>query len=155
PVDHRAEDGAFAFVEVVAAGELAVAAGFDVDRDQLLFLISSNEGGDALAVGGEDGARLRLVGQGAQLVRFGRTDLLHPEALGAAEDQDLAVRRDVFDVGGADAADLLLHPGAVLAHRVDVGVGGRAGTALAAAVDDAGGEEARRELVDRAGFGQI
>ncbi len=83
-----------------------------------------------------------------------RPDPLHPEALVAAEQQRVAVGGDVFDVGGADAADLRFHFRAVALHRVDVGVGGRALAALAAAVEDAAGEVARLELVDsRCGSG--
>src|SRR5918994_3031429 len=122
PVDHRTENGPFPFGEVVARGELGLAAGFDVDRDQGLPLFDGDEGGDALAVGGEDRAGLRLVGQLAQLAGFGAADLLRPEALLAAKDQHPADGRDVFDVGGADAGDLLFHFGAVAAHREDVGV---------------------------------
>ena len=57
-------------------------------------------------------------------------------------------------VGRADAADRRLDPGPVAAHRVDVGVGARPAAALAAAVGDAAGEVARRELVDLAGAGE-
>ena len=57
------------------------------------------------AVGGEDRVGLRAVGQFGQLPRAAGADPLLPEAAVAAEDQRAALRRDVFDVGRADAFD--------------------------------------------------
>src|ERR1700742_3342719 len=152
PVDDRAEGLFFAFAP--DAGEFALAAVGEVDRNQLLAFVRFDHRRDAGAVGAEDRVGLRPVGQFGDLLGALRADLLYPEAAVAAEDQRVALRRDVFDVGRADAFDQRLHLGAVLLHRVDVGVTGRPFGLVSTAEDDAAGEVARVELVDAAGGGE-
>src|SRR6478752_1886908 len=159
PVGHRlpgddGTDGGGHFAAGVANrfGE-AAAAGGGVDHRQRLFFSGGGGGGDLLAVGGEDAVGLRVVRQVGQLATLA-ADLLDPESLVAAEEDRAAVGGRVLDVGRAGAGDQLADVLAVLVHRVDVGVGARAGAGLSAAVDDRLIEVAGGELVDALRAGQ-
>src|ERR1700761_1580982 len=151
PVDHRTDLGFF-----FAGGgfEVVLASGGEIDRHQLLEFFAFDQRRHRPAVGGEHRVGLRAVRQFGDLLGTAGADLLHPQAAVAAEDQRVALRRDVFDVGRADAADQRLHPPPVRFHRVDVGVARRALGLVAAAEDDPAGEVARVELVDVGGLGQ-
>src|SRR5262249_35274483 len=141
-------DGRRHFVAFGAADHLgiAAAAGGDVDHGDRLLVFGRGVGGDLFPIRGEDAVRLGVVGQVGEHPAFA-AEPLHPEAALAAEQQRATARGGVLDVGGAGAGDQLAQVGAVLADRVNVGVGARTLGALAAAEDDRLVEVAGRELV--------